>query len=250
MSDGVLVVAPGDQGLNVERDLMAAGSGVALTPLVGTVSRREVLAEIASGRYSIVHMAGHGTHTGFTVSDGEISGHLLKQAIAAGNVGLLVFNFCASVPLAAAVHGQGVAKVISWRDAPGDEQAGRWSQWFYRSYGICGDVWSAFQASVEIFEDRYPGTETPIWLNGRLATMQAQIEQLQQAQAGREHRRRLSWLWLAAVFGLLLVDGILSVPEVRGVLQLPVLLAAPGRALVLFSVVMILWGRLGAGRAV
>lgn len=241
----VLVIAPGEQGLNVERDLRAAGGASEIKALVGLVSRREALAEIASGRHSIVHLAGHGSRFGFAVSDGEISGHVLRQAVAAGGVSLLVLNWCVSVPLAAAVHGQGVSKVISWRDDVADDQAGRWAQWFYRSYGICGDVWEAYQTACEAFEDAFPGAEIPIWLNGRLALMQAQIAELQAAQLGRAHDRRLTVVWLGVVLGLLVVDGVLSIAEIRQAIGLPPLIAAPGRALLLFSVLVVVLGRLG-----
>lgn len=241
----VLVIAPGEQGLNVERDLRAAGGASDMTALVGLVPRREALAAIASGKHGIVHLAGHGDRLGFVVSDGRISGHVLRQAVAAGGVSLLVLNWCVSVPLAAAVHGQGVAKVISWRDDVADDQAGRWAQWFYRSYGICGDVWEAYQTACEAFEDAYPSAETPIWLNGRLALMQAQIAELQATQATRERDRRLTVIWLAVVLGLLLVDGVFSVAELRATFGIPPFLAAPGRALLLFSVLVVVLGRLG-----
>ena len=244
----VLVIAPGEQGLDVERDLRAAGAGVAITPLVGLVPRREALAEIASGRYKIVHFGGHGSLTGFIVSDGEISAHLLRQAIVKGGVELVVFNYCVSIPLAAAVHGQGASKVISWRDAPTDEQAGRWAVWFYRSYALCGDVWEAFVTAEEAFEDAYPGAEKPIWLNGRLATISAELERLKmeqdRARVEREERRVVSVVWWVVILALLLCDGLLSISELRAAFGVPPALAAPGRAVLLFSVLLVVMGRL------
>ncbi len=245
----VLVIAPGAQGLDVARDLRAAAQGVAVTALEGTVSRREALAEIASGRYAVLHLAGHGDRSGFAVTDGRISGHVLRQAVAAGGVSLLILNFCVSIPLAAAIHGQGVAKVISWRDEVPDEQAAAWAGWFYRSLALAdGDVWEAYRVSVEAFEDAYPGSEVPIWLNGRLAKMQEEIRVLQVGQADRGHERRITIAWLALVAVLLVIDGLLSTEEVRLALGVPPLVAAPGRAVLLFTVLLVILGRVGVLR--
>lgn len=234
----VLVIAPDQKGLDVVRDLRAAGVNGEVRALEGVVSRRECLTEISSGCNEIVHIAGHGSGAGVVVSDGLLEGHLLRQALSAGGVDLVVLNFCASVSLAAAVHGQGAAKVISWRDEVSDEQAGAWAGWFYAALRLTGDIWEAYRVSVETFNEIYPGDEEPIWLNGRLAALTAEVERL------KHPRPMLTWGVLGTVFVLLVLDGVLSISEVRGALGVPPLIAAPGRAVLLFSVLALVLGRL------
>ena len=244
-----LVAVPASAGLKLDQDLLSALDGSRARVLAGVVSRRELLAEIASGRYRVVHLGGHGQRSGFLVSDGVVSGEMLRQALAAGGVELVVLNWCASIPLAAAVHGQGAAKVISWRADVPDEQAGAWARWFYLALAMQrGDIWGAYQSSVEAFDDAYPAAEHPIWLNGRLATISAELERLkmeqERARAEREERRVVSVVWWAVILGLLLCDGLLSISELRAAFGVPAAVAAPGRAVLLFSVLLVVMGRL------
>lgn len=234
----VLVIAPDKAGLDVARDLRASGFNGEVRALDGVVSRRECLKEISSGCNQIVHIAGHGSGVGVVVSDGLLEGNLLRQALAAGGVELVVLNFCASVTLAAAVHGQGAAKVISWRADPTDAQAGAWAEWFYAALWLSGDIWEAYRLSVETFEEIYPGVEYPIWLNGRLAALTAEVEKL------KKPRPVMSVGLLGVVFVLLVVDGALSVSELWLTLGVPSVVAAFLQSFVLFAVLALVLGRL------
>ena len=247
--DLMLVAVPASAGLKLDQDLRSAVEGVRARVLDGVVSRRELLGEIASGKYRIVHLGGHGARNGFQVSDGVVIAEMLRQALAAGSVDLVVLNWCASVTLAAAVHGSGAAKVISWRDDVPDEHAGAWARWFYLALGMHdGDIWSAYQSSVEAFQETYPGAEYPIWLNGRLAAISVELARLKANQdeqaAGREERRVVSVVWWAVILGFLFADGLLSIAETRAALHVSPALAAPGRAVLLFSVLLVVTGRL------
>lgn len=188
----ILVVAP-DIGLKNVEDWVSAAAGNQLTVLNGPVSVREALGHIASGKYQIIHFATHGNTGSLQLSNGEIPGELLEDAIrSAGNIELVILGACASVAMGAALYRAGVPRVLSWRADVGDETAVRWAQSFYASLHISGDLWDATHTAAETIMRL--GAEPPIYLNGRLSVMQAEIRRIE--------RRGRSWRWLTRVMVL------------------------------------------------
>jgi hypothetical protein len=172
-----LVVAPNTAALNNLADWVASAQGRPLTVLNGTVTVREVLAAIATGRHRIVHFATHGCATALEVSDGAIPDQLLEDAFrASGTVELVVLGACNSVGIGAALYMAGVPRVLSWRSEVNDVVAGEWARAFYTSLRLSNDIWDATQTAGEAV--RRLGKEPPIYLNGRLAVLEAEVKQL------------------------------------------------------------------------
>ncbi len=182
---GILVIAPQSdvQGIG---DLRAAANGFRLQVLDGMVTAREVLAQISSGRYAVVHFAGHGLRAGLQASDGVIEERYLELAMQEGGPELVVLNSCGSIHMAAQLYRAGAApRVIGWRQEVEDGTAIEWATAFYRSLAMGTDYWEAFAASVELLSDRRPGFEAPILLNGRITSLEQRVEAIQERLDGR-----------------------------------------------------------------
>lgn len=196
----VLVVAPRSNIDNMA-DWVASARGHELTVLNGTVSTREALSCIASGQHQVVHFANHsiqrGTGRALCLSeDEEISEHLLEDAFrAAGNVELVILGACASVSLGARLYMACVPRVISWRVDVDDRIAGEWARVFYSSLSLNHDIWDATQTAAE--RVRALGEEPPIYLNGRMSVLEAEVQAMR-------HTTRLGGapVWLVAGFAL------------------------------------------------
>lgn len=193
----VLVVAP-DMALQNVEDWVAAAQGLRLTVLNRHVSVREVLERIASGCFEVVHFATDGQRNALGMSDGLIPGPMLEDALAsAGNVELVILGACKSVLIGAAIYRAGVPRVLSWRDAVDDKVAVAWAKAFYSSLhmnGGVGRIWDASQTAAEVVRDM--GAEPPIYLNGRLVILEAEVRRLQGKQ-----RTQIAGVpvWLAVV---------------------------------------------------
>lgn len=200
-----LVVAPASN-INNLADWVASANGRQLTVLNGMVSVREVLAAIASGRYRIIHFATHGCETALTVSDGEIPDHLLEDALRhAGHVELVIIGACSSIPVGARLYMAGVPRVLSWRTEVDDRAAVEWAKTFYSSLGMSGDIWDAQVTAGEAV--RRLGYEPPIFLNGRMAKLEAELSEMRRTRVAGVPR------WLLAVLALygLTMLGLLAV---------------------------------------
>ena len=209
----VLVVAP-QSNIDNMTDWVASARGHELTVLNKTVTGREVLSCVASGRFEVVHFASHsaeadsGCADALVVSDGEIAEQLLEDAFrAAGSVRLVILGACASVAIGARLYMAGVPRVISWRVNVPDAVAGEWARIFYSSLGLSGDIWDATQTAAERLRAR--GVEPPIYLNGRMTVIEAELQSLR-------HKTRLGGapVWLTAGFFLQLLVTLALLLEV------------------------------------
>lgn len=173
-----LIIAP-RSNINNLADWVASANGRTLTVLNGMVTVREVLAEIASGRYRIIHFATHGCTTALEVSDGVIPDHSLEDAlrVAAGKIDLVILGACNSIAIGAMLYRSGVPRVLSWRTEVDDRIAGVWANAFYRSLQMSNDIWDATVTASEAV--RREGAEPPIYLNGRLVKLEEQIQVLE-----------------------------------------------------------------------
>lgn len=206
----VLVIAPDAQLQNVE-DWVASASGNWLTVLNHTVSVREALSAIASGNYQIVHFATHGSETVLAVSDGVIPGHLLENALrAAGCIELVVLGACKSVQIGASLYKAGVPRVLSWRDLVADRAATEWARAFYQSLRMTENIWEATETAADAV--RAIGQEPPIYLNGRLTVLEAEVQKLKKVQVIGGVP---AWVVVALV-----LNGILSVAGVASILMM------------------------------
>lgn len=176
----ILVIAP-QSNINNLGDWVATAQGNRLTVLNNTVTVREVLSTIANGRWQIVHFATHGCPTALRMSDGEIPDHLLADAFrASGTVDLVVLGACASISLGAELYKAGVPRVVAWRVEVTDQAAIEWARTFYSSLHMSRDIWDATQtasAAVERLDE-----EPPIYLNGRLAVIEAEVRKITEAK--------------------------------------------------------------------
>ena len=209
---GILVIAPkGDvQGIG---DLRAAANGFRVQVLDGVVTAREALAQISSGRYAVVHFAGHGWQSGLQASDGMIEERYLELAMQEGGPELVILNSCGSIHMAAQLYRAGAApRVIGWRQDVEDEVAIEWATAFYRSMAMGSDYWEAFAASVDLMDDRRPGFEEPILLNGRITNLEQQVGAIQERLDGRAIVPHwLLGLALAAALAVALAVAVLTV---------------------------------------
>jgi hypothetical protein len=196
----VLVIAP-DQRLDNVEDWIAAAQGLPLTILNRTVTVREVLDHIASGRYQIVHFATHGGTDTLLMSDGPLPAAMLEEAVrAAGHLELVVLGACKSVTIGAALYLGGVPRVLAWRDEVVDAIAGLWARSFYTALRMNGGTESIWNASVVAAEVvRAAGAEPPIYLDGRMVVLEGEIQRLQQVQ--RTWRTSLPW-WIVAALAV------------------------------------------------
>lgn len=196
----VLVVAP-KSDLDNQSDWIGRIQGHNLTVLNNTVTVRETLACIASGQYQVIHFAGHGECTALQMSDGLIPDHLLEDALrAAGKVELVILSACESIHLGARLYMAGVPRVLSWRVDVIDEAAIEWSRVFYSALQLSGDIWDAQLSASEAV--RRLNFEPPIFLNGRMSKLEAEVKQLR-----RERERGVSGL-PAWTFALLVTYGV------------------------------------------
>ena len=195
-----LVIAP-EQALQNSEDWVAAAQGLPLTVLNCTVTVREALDHIASGRYEIIHFATHGDVAALQMSNGPIPAALLEEAVrSAGKVELVIIGACRSVTIGAALYMGGAPRVLAWRDQVADATAGLWAGSFYtalRMNGGAGSIWNASQVAAEVV--RSVGAEPPIYLNGRLVVLEGEIQRLQQAQKAR--LAKLPW-WIVAALAV------------------------------------------------
>lgn len=196
----VLVVAPTQADINTQADWIGTIQGHELTVLNRFVTVREVLGHIAGGAYQVIHFATHGCTTALTMSDGEIPNHLLEDALrAAGRIELVVLGACESIHLGAHLYMAGVPRVLSWRVRVDDRAAIEWSRVFYQALGLSGDIWEAQQSASEAV--RRLSFEPPIFLNGRMSKLEAEVTNLRKRnQAGGLPR------W---AFGVLVAYGVL-----------------------------------------
>ena len=198
----VLVIAP-DMALQNVEDWVSAAQGARLTILNRTVTVREALERIASGCFEIIHFATHGDADALRMSDGEIPGPMLEDAIrAGGNVELVILGACRSVAVGAAIYQAGAPRVLSWRDRVDDATAALWARSFYTSLRLTAGpsrIWEASQTAAEVV--RASGAEPPLYLNGRLAALEAEVKKLRGKQ-----RTQVAGapLWLV---GVLAVQG-------------------------------------------
>lgn len=209
----VLVVAP-KSDINNVADWVASARGHQLTVLNGTVSTREVIGAVASGKHQVVHFANHnwqptdGCRGALVMSDGVIPEDLLEDAFrAAGNVELAIIGACASVSLGARLYMAGVPRTISWRVDVNDQIAGEWAKTFYESLGLNGDIFDATQTAAE--RVRQLGVDAPIYLNGRMSVLEAEVSAMR-----RNTRFGGAPAWLVAAVGVQFLLTLIALLEV------------------------------------
>ncbi len=183
----ILIVAPDSDLSNLAELVEAAGENVPIV-LRGTVTGRELLQRLRSERYDVVHFAGHGTAMELGLSDGPLSVELLSSAIQEGmHPTLMFFNACASLPVAAQLHGYGVSYTIGWRqEGVPDRAAGAFAVTFYNSLRLNGgSIRRAFDAALDGLRRHYPEVEEPICINGRMAALLAEVVELRASVKNR-----------------------------------------------------------------
>jgi CHAT domain-containing protein len=169
----VLVVAPGSELDNVE-DWVSSARGNELSVLNGVVNKRELLSCISGGKFQIIHFAVHGCRDAIELSDKPITKAELRNALnAAGSVELVVLAACKSSHIANQLYQAGVPRVLCWPGDVSDRVAALWASTFYSSLRLSGDIWSASQTAEETLIQL--GEEPPLYLNGRLAKLEAEV---------------------------------------------------------------------------
>ena len=108
----VLLVAPASNLLLAYEEVQdIARSGLVVTPLLGNVTRTELLREIKSGSYDVLWLATHGSADGIQLSDGMLpAGDLVP--LVRERFKLVVLNTCSSLATAQLIQEEGNAGVI------------------------------------------------------------------------------------------------------------------------------------------
>lgn len=170
----ILIVSP-ESDIQAELELIAAAGQNTPKILNSLVSTREVISEIASGRYNAVHFAAHGSNNALLMSDGYIDDMELQQAfeLAAKKgmpIDITVLNACNSITSALKIYSSmkgGPSYVVAWRDKVEDSAAQFFAVRFWRSLALDGeDVKSAFDNAQDALLREFPNAEPPMLLNG------------------------------------------------------------------------------------
>mgnify|MGYP001599218758 CR=1 FL=1 len=108
----VLLVAPRTDLLLVNEEVQSVlRSGLMVTPLIGTVTSRDLLKEIVSGNYDVLWFATHGDATGVLLSDGILSASELVPQVRE-RFRLVVLNTCQSLNVAQQLQEEANVDVI------------------------------------------------------------------------------------------------------------------------------------------
>lgn len=211
MMKSILIVAPKSSLENLG-DLLAAARGFQVTVLNGLVNSREVLREIASGDYQIVHFAGEGSSNALLMSDGPLEEDRLRRAFSSNkHIEAVIFNACSSIATAAELYREGaVPRVISWRVDVLDRIAIEWATLFYETLAASGDYWSAHATAAEVMQIRHSGFEAPIYLNGRIVLIEQQVNYLREQVGDLAHTAQFAKRLLMAVLVLSGVAAIIT----------------------------------------
>jgi len=190
----ILLIAPASD-LQVLSELIAAAGGQNTpTILNGLVTHREVLSNLRSTQFDIIHFAGHGNTMQLELSDGPLSVEMFVNALGDKRPRLIVLNACRSLVPAARLHSHGADYVVGWRDDVGDNVANQFAVTFYNSLKLSDSVSSAFRTAIQLLDSTHPGVEIPVVLNGRQRALTEQVSDLQQRIDGLPTLRTL-YLW-------------------------------------------------------
>lgn len=172
----ILLIAP-ESDLGTLAELIAAAGENQPTILHGWVGHREVLAALRRDVYDIIHFAGHGTTMRLELSDGPLAVEMFISAMEK-RPQLIFLNSCRSLAAAAQMHRHGANYVIGWRDEVNDKIAGEFAVSFYNTLKLNNNPLATFGTARSILVEFYPEQELPVLLNGRMLTMEQEIEAL------------------------------------------------------------------------
>ena len=214
----VLLVAPQTDLLYVAEEVEEImRSGLLVTPLLGTVTIRQLIREIRAGSYDLLWFATHGSEEGLLLSDGEMSAGELV-ALVRERFRLVVLNSCRSLGIAQLLQEEGNVDVIcTIVDIP-DRRAFQTGALLANALYKSGDIGVAYRLSKP-GENRFylyltallPTQATIAAIAKRLQQMGEEIAALrvQIGRLGGEQRRVLlslgfvlsvSWLLLLGVW--------------------------------------------------
>lgn len=206
-------------GLATVADILASASGQGgahMDVLHGTVTTREAMDRLSQRHYSVLHWASHGTDGSLRLSDGMLTGEMIREAVAKSkSLKLAVLNACQSIRTGIDLYTAGVDYVICWRGDVGDKAAVAFATTFWTHWKLSHDPREAFGTACAMLTRFYPEQELPLILNGRQQRASEETEQLRGQLASRApFSVKMGQVLLAVLLVLLLILLALSVHAV------------------------------------
>lgn len=167
----VLYIAP-TSNLDTKTEILRSVEGQTVSICDGEVDRAKVEAYLARGQYDAVHLAGHGDASVLAWSDGLIEvAQLLDLLANQKRLRFVCITACNSARTGAEIHNARHVPVIVCQKPVGDAAARCFSEVFYRSMRLVGDIHRAVEAGRAQLRVEHPAdADTVVLINGDMAT--------------------------------------------------------------------------------
>ena len=143
----VYLVAPRTDLLYVDAEVQAIlRSGLNVTPRLGEVRHRDVLADIDTGVFDAFWFCGHATKDGLMLTDGALSAAELTPLLR-GRFALVVLNTCDSRDTAQMLQNETAAAIIATVIDVPDRLSFQTGALFARELAKTGDIPTAYNAA-------------------------------------------------------------------------------------------------------
>jgi hypothetical protein len=195
----VLLVAPSTNLLLAYEEVQdISRSGLTVTPLLGNVTRVELLRDIKAGQYDVLWLATHGSAEGIQLSDGMLpAGDLLPMV--RERFKLVVLNTCSSLLTAQLIQEEGgVGVICTIADVP-DVQA-------YAMGSLLASHLAAGKSIADAFRlSKRGGNRVYLYLAALVAddyVLAKVLEKVEQLQGGVDRDKR--WMRTAVIVSLVM----------------------------------------------
>lgn len=156
----ILVIAPrltGLPDLNIfgigsEVANLQAANSLSVDALVGTVTRRDIAAQLLDQNYNVIHLITHGNTEGVVLSDEGVSGPALGRLVVERRIQIILLLACDSAAYAQIVADVGVDYVIGITGQVPDAVAGQFATDFYTHLQRRRNPEQAFKYATRLLE--------------------------------------------------------------------------------------------------
>lgn len=181
----VLLVAPTvtDPPLpQVDAEIQAVvNSGLQVRLLHGSVSQRDVMAELAGRAFDVLWLATHGDAQGVLLSDGKLSAGALTTLVRSSRVPFVFLNTCDSVQVALAIQQEANVAVVCTVAPVPDVDAFTTGSIFAQQLARTGDTRMAYEASKPGGNRVYLYLAPPRSGDGDIPMLRRQVERINAA---------------------------------------------------------------------
>lgn len=157
----LLLICP-KTNLDISAEKMFLEKTFDTTTMCENANAENVLKEISSNKYQVVHFATHGLPHLLELNDRRLLSMELKAAISvASNIKLLFLNACDSINISSELQN---IDTISWRTEVENHIAVNYAIWFYTIYQFTNDIELSKEAANQQLRFNYKEIEEPIVL--------------------------------------------------------------------------------------